>query len=458
MRRIVIAGLTSGVGKTTITCALLAAFARRGKRVQPFKVGPDYIDPSHHTAVAGRPSRNLDSVLLPPDELRVSFARGAADADLSVVEGVMGLFDGRKTDGAGSTAEVGRLIESPVVVVLDVSHTAQTAAAMALGCITLDPSLAVAGFILNRVASESHAHTVTEAVERATGRPVFGAFPREPSLAMPERYLGLIPTSEASLSRELVDRLAAAAEAHLSLDRLWNVADAPALSAPPESAPGIPRARATIALARDRAFSFYYEDSLDVLRASGADLVEFSPLTDSALPPGTQGVYVGGGFPELFAEELADNAPMREALRATWRSGLPIYGECGGLMYLGNTLTDHDRRSWRMAGVVPYDSHLDAERVTVGYRTVTALRDTPLLPAESTTVGHEFHYSRLTEPVHEEDAAYRVAEGEDGPEGYARDNVLASYVHLHFATDRRMTARLVSTCAACKPLGQLSGV
>lgn len=452
MRRLVIAGLTSGVGKTTITCALLAAFVRRGRRVQPFKVGPDYIDPSCHSAVAHRRSRNLDSVLLSPGRLRASFVRSSADADLSVVEGVMGLFDGRNADGAGSTAEVAKLVNAPVVVVLDVAQTAQTAAAMALGCLTLDPELSVAGFILNRVASQSHARTVTEAVERATGRPVLGAFPREPSLALPERYLGLIPTAEAELGAESVRQLADAGEAHLALDRLWEMADAPPLDVPEDLPTGPPAAHATIAVARDRAFSFYYEDSLDALRSEGAELAAFSPLTDTALPPGTQGVYLGGGFPELFAAELSGNTPMHRALRAASQAGLPIYGECGGLMYLGRTLTDRDGNAWPMVDLVPYDSHLGSERVTVGYRTVTAIRDSPLLPAGAASVGHEFHYSQLTDPVSDETAAYRVAERENSPEGFAGGNLLASYVHLHFGTDPRVAARLVAACAACDPL------
>jgi cobyrinic acid a,c-diamide synthase len=453
MRRLVIAGLTSGVGKTTITCALLAAFVRHGQRVQPFKVGPDYIDPSHHSAVAGRPSRNLDSVLLPPERLLASFVRGSAGAQLSVIEGVMGLFDGRSADGAGSTAEVAKLLAAPVVVVLDVARTAQTAAAMAIGCLALDLELSVAGFILNRVASESHARMVTEAVERVTGRPVLGAFPRDADLTLPERYLGLIPTAEESVAPDFLNRLADAADAHLDLARLWKLATGPPLDDPESPlATTRPAAHAQIAIARDRAFSFYYEDSLDLLRSMGAELVAFSPLTDASLPPGTQGVYLGGGFPELFAAELSANAPMQASMRAAHECRIPTYGECGGLMYLGRTLTDRQGTTWPMVGVVPYDSQLESERVTVGYRKVTAIRDTPLLSAGAATVGHEFHYSQLTESVRGETAAYRVAERDDRPEGFARGNLLASYVHLHFGTDPSMAERLVAACAACDPI------
>ena len=453
MRRLVVAGLASGVGKTTITCALIAALRHRGRRVQPFKVGPDYIDPSYHTAVAQRPCRNLDSVLLPPDQLLASFCRGAAGVDIAVIEGVMGLFDGRLAGGAGSTAEVAKLLGAPVIVVLDVGQTAQTAGAMALGCVSLDPELSVAGFILNRVASASHAHTATEAVERASGRPVLGAFPKDASLTLPERYLGLIPTAEANIGSELVDRLTVAAEENLDIDRLWQVAAAPPIAIPEGSAPvtrGMVRAR--IAVARDRAFTFYYEDSLDLLRLMGAEIATFSPLADKRLPSGTQGIYIGGGFPEVFAEELSANEPMLLAVRRARDAGLPIYGECGGLMYLGRTLTDRERKKWPMVGIVPTESQLRSERVTVGYRAVTAMRDTPLLPARAATVGHEFHYSELSQPVSAETAAYRVAERDGAPEGFAERNLLASYVHLHFGTDSRIPERLVAACAACTPV------
>jgi len=448
MRRVMIAGLTSGVGKTTICCALLAAYARRGSTVQPFKVGPDYIDPSHHTFVAGRPSRNLDSVLLTPDRLRASLISAAHGADICLIEGVMGLFDGRGSDGAGSSAAVAKLLSTPIVVVLDVSHTAHTAGAMALGCVALDPAIEVVGFILNRVASPSHAQIATEAVERATGLPVLGALPRDPQLTLPERYLGLIPTGEVVPAADLTDRLVAVAEAHLALDRIWAVAaTGPLTSAALPASEEPPRRRVTVALARDRAFSFYYEDSLDVLRDAGADLVPFSPLTDAALPPGTEGVYLGGGFPELFAEELAANQPMHASLRAAAGNGRPIYGECGGLMYLGRSLADPAGHSWPMVGLVPCHSHMGAARVTVGYRTITALRPSPLMRSGTTSIGHEFHYSQPAEPVDPASAAYALAERGGSLEGYVQGSVLASYVHLHFGTEPGMAARFVEACA-----------
>lgn len=449
-RRLVVAGVTSGVGKTTLTCAVLAAFRRRGWRVQPFKSGPDYIDPSHHALAAGRSSRNLDSVLLPHATLRTLFARAARRADFAIVEGVMGLFDGRNgRDDEGSTAELAKLLDAPVVVVIDVAKTSRTAGAIALGCLHFDPGLRVAGFIVNKVGSPTHARWATETVEAATGLPVFGAFPHDPDLALPERHLGLVPTAETVPDAAFITRLADAAERHLDLDRLWAVAEDRALPAPFDDLfPAVRAAgRVTIAVARDRAFNFYYEDSLDVLEAWGADLAPFSPLDDDTLPSGTQGVLLGGGFPELFAADLAANTPMRDAVRVAARQGLPIYGECGGLMYLGRTLTDLEGRRHDMVGLVPCDSVMRRERLSLGYRSATAAHSSPILERGATVRGHEFHYSELGESVPAATAAYRVAERDGALEGYATGRVLASYVHVHLGSDPAMARRLVATCS-----------
>jgi cobyrinic acid a,c-diamide synthase len=450
MRRLVVAGVTSGVGKTTVACALMAAFRRRGLRVQPFKAGPDYIDPSHHTAAAGLESRNLDSVLTPPPMLQHLFARAAGRVELSVIEGVMGLFDGRNgADEEGSTAQIAKLLGAPVVVVIDIAKTSRTAGAVALGCLHFDPSLPVAGFILNHAGSERHAELAAESVERATGRPVFGSFLRDPSLAIPERHLGLVPAVEQQPDPGFFDRLADLAERQLDLDQLWHAAYVPplALSWDQWPEPGQVPHRAIIAIAHDRAFSFYYADSLELLEAAGAILAPFSPLEDERLPAGTQGVYLGGGFPELYAEELAANRPMHSALQQAATRGLPIYGECGGLMYLGRRLQDLEGRWHTMASVLPIDSAMQRRRVTLGYRTATAARSSCLMKTGQQVMGHEFHYSEQCAPVDEPTAAYRLAERGDALEGYAQGNVLASYVHLHFGTDPGLAERFVTACA-----------
>jgi cobyrinic acid a,c-diamide synthase len=318
-----------------------------------------------------------------------------------------------------------------------------------------DPSLHIAGFILNRVASEAHERIAREAVEAATTLPVFGSIPRDAEIAVPERHLGLVPATEGALDDDAVGRLADVAEHSLALERLWRLADGAAREVIPvdeiELAP--PPERVALGVARDRAFSFYYEDSLEMLEACGADLVPFSPLDDEALPAGVHGLYLGGGFPEVFAGELAENQPMHRALQSAATAGLPIYGECGGLMYLGRTLTDFDGSQYQMAGVLPLDSVMRRQRASLGYRTVTSLRPNVLLPAGGKAVGHEFHYSELTTPPTPDSAAYRIEERAGALEGFAAGNLLASYVHVHFGSDSSMARRLVDACAHAPAYG-----
>lgn len=447
-----IAGPASGSGKTTVTCALLAAFRARGRRVQPFKAGPDYIDPSYHELAAGAASRTLDSFLLPPETLRGLFARAASRADLSIVEGMMGLFDGR--DGAsevGSTAEIAKLIRAPVVVVIDLSAVARSAGAIALGCARFDPDLDIVGFILDRAASTAHAGWAREAIETATGLPVLGALPFDPAAALPERHLGLVPTAERAPDPSFFERLARLAEEHVDLDGLWALADRPALAAPdPFPVPAARARRVAIALARDEAFSFYYPDGLELLEAHGAELIPFSPLRDRAVPPGARGVYVGGGFPELFAAALAANAPMRDSLRDVAAAGAIVYAECGGLMYLGRSLTDLDGRVHEMAGLVAARSVMTRDRLSLGYRTASALRSSPLLARGDLVRAHEFHWSTLAAPPDAADAAYAFAERPGHLDGFASDRLLASYLHLHFAARPEVARRFVDRCASAR--------
>ena len=451
--RVVIAGATSGVGKTTITTALMGALRRRGLRVRPFKAGPDYIDPSYHARACDAPSRNLDSWMLSADAIRELFARATRDADVAAVEGVMGLFDGRDEPGEatprGSTAELAKLLDAPVLVVLDVGATAQSAGALALGYQRHDSALRVAGFILNRVAGPGHYRMAAEAVRRSTGLPVVGSFPKDPALAVPERHLGLIPTTERRLADEFLARLVAQAEASLDLDTILAIARSagPLPSSPPALFPEADApTRARLAVAQDEAFGFYYQDGLDLLAAWGAELVPFSPLRDACLPAETDGVYLGGGFPELFAAELAANAPMLAALRRAAEDGLPIYAECGGLMYLCMGITDFEGRRHPLVGLVPGWSTMTRDRLSLGYATVTARRDGPLMRRGQRVRGHEFHWSRL-DRLEPEAAAYEVAETPGRVEGYQRGSVLASYVHVHFGTDARLAPSFVAACA-----------
>ncbi len=458
--RLVIAGAHSGAGKTTLTAGLIAALRRRGLTVQPFKVGPDYIDPTYHTLAAGRLCRNLDTWMLPPAAVVASFARGCREADLAVIEGVMGLFDGfAYDDEAGSTAHLAKLLAAPVVLVLNIRSLARSAAAAAQGFARFDLDLPLAGFILNHAGSASHGTGVAAAVARATGLPCFGWLPRDERLHIPERHLGLVPTAEAGRWEAFIAAAADHAARWLDLDALLAVAGAasPVVAAgtsvetfhlPPLPPTSQPPPQIRIAVARDEAFNFYYEDNLELLTEAGAELAFFSPLADAALPAGAAGLYIGGGFPELYADRLAANATLRCALRAAIAGGLPTYAECGGLMYLTEAITDLDGRTHPMVGALPGRSAMTG-RLTLGYRTAPDLTDTPLAAAGMTLRGHEFHYSDWIERPAGLLAAYRVAAATDQPErleGFASPTLLASYIHLHWAAYPDLATRFVNAC------------
>lgn len=452
MRGIVLAGTASGVGKTTVVSGLVAALRSLGLQVAPFKVGPDYIDPTYHAKAAGRPCHNLDSWMLPHDVLRDLFARATVGTDIAIVEGVMGLFDGRAGGGeAGSTAEVAKLLGLPVVLVVDAAKAARSVGALVLGFQRFDPDLRMAGVILNNVASASHAAMCREAIAAATGLPVFGALRRDEALRAPERHLGLVPTVEGVLADGYFEAVTASVATQVDLPALLEYAEAD-VPATPWVAPaglwpeGQPSRRVPIAVAQDEAFSFVYPENLALLEGWGAEIIPFSPLRDTRIPDGAAGIILGGGFPELYAGTLAENRPMLDSIRDAARRGVVTYGECGGLMYLAESLTDLDGRVHALAGVVPLRSSMSRTRLTLGYRTASARADGPHVERGQTVRGHEFHWSTLDAPVAPEAAAYHLAEG-DVLDGYARDNVWASYVHLHFASDPRLAPRFVATCS-----------
>ncbi|MFN3981902.1 MAG: cobyrinate a,c-diamide synthase [Caldilinea sp.] len=447
--RLVIAAPHSGSGKSTIASGLMAALAQT-HQVQGFKVGPDYIDPGYHTLAAGRISRNLDAWMTSHDEVKRVFARAAQDADIAIIEGVMGLFDG--VDGrteAGSTAEVAKLLDAPVVLVIDVSKMARSAGAIALGCCMFDPRLRLAGVICNNVASANHARWVTEGIE-AAGLPVFGCIPRTSTLKTPERHLGLYTAVERMEAATTFVRSAAeVVQQHVDLDRLWAIArDAPTLSIPKAPKHDVPCHQVRIAVARDAAFCFYYEDNLDHLRAAGAELIFFSPLHDAALPEGVHGLYLGGGYPELYAAQLAANHSMMRSLRNAIEAGLPTYAECGGLMTLTESITDLEGRTHPMLGVAPGRTIM-VGRLTLGYREVTAIRDSLLLQTGESVRGHEFHYSDWVERPEKLPNAYALQSRNAETvryEGFTQGSVLASYVHLHFGAMPQMARRFVQAC------------
>lgn len=479
--RVVVAGTGSGVGKTTVACGLIAALCARGERVQGFKVGPDYIDPSYHTLAAGRPGRNLDAFLAGAELIAPLFAHGMRGASLAVVEGVMGMFDGASGRGElASTAHVAKLLRAPVLLVVDAAATARSVAAIVHGFRTFDPQVKFAGVIFNRVGSEHHAQLLREAVE-PLGVAVIGALPRDPRLATPERHLGLIPAGErAAAARRTLRELGEALAHHLDLELVTRIARAaPPLSCTPwdpqaalGAAARAPRgADATIAVAAGPAFSFHYRENLELLEAAGAELAPFDPTRGDTLPPDSSGLLLAGGFPERYAEELAANAPLRAEIATLCAQGAPVLAECGGLLYLCESL---DGRP--MCGVLPARARM-SERLTLGYREATALTATPWLAAGQKVRGHEFHYSRV-EPasgdvvgeregrgreVRARDSREREgrgsslgaawllrSRGRERAEGFVAGGVQASYLHTHWAAYPELAAGFARAAAAAR--------
>jgi len=456
MKGFLIAGTASGVGKTTVTLAITAALRRRGYVVQPFKGGPDFLDTGHHTRISGRAARNLDTWMLTAAANRDVLRSAAHGADVFLVEGMMGLFDGKGGESeTGSSAEIAKLLKLPVVLVLDAGKTARSIAAVVLGFELFDPELVLAGVILNRVASERHYQMLRTAIEATCRTPVFGWLPRDPGISIPERHLGLQTAEERAKDSGLeiqIDTLAALAEEHLDIASLLQLEcglelrdDVPASLRRSES-------RVRIGVARDRAFSFYYEDNLDLLREHGATVVEFSPLCDAALPQDLDALYLAGGYPELYAERLSANTWMLAAIRAFAASGRPVYAECGGMMYLSRSVTTAEGADHPMADVLPFGIEVTGKLVGFGYVTVELNADCLLGAIGTVLRGHSFHYSRIAkgEDVPTNYLVRYSLSGREENEGYRVGNVLASYVHLHFRAGADIARSFVDTTVATR--------
>ena len=495
---LVIAGERSGAGKTTVTIALLAFLIRRGLNVQSFKVGPDYIDPMFHAFVTGRPCRNLDPVLTSESYVQKCFSRHIQDVDYALVEGVMGLFDGvsrknqesrrhdtdfdtdtrinyRKEEGNydfsfASTAHVAYLLNLPVLFAIDCSRLSGSVAAIAHGFRSFNPDLKFAGLVLNRVASDRHLELLQDAL-KPLNLPVLGVLRRDEAVTIPDRHLGLIPAEELPNLHAAIDKLADLAAVSFDWDQLL-----PLLAATrngggegSEQLSGrhsLPSVIVTqkddvvnslgkqfgvrIAVARDRAFNFYYQDNLDLLEELGAELVFWSPLDDSVFPDNVQGLYFGGGFPEVFAQKLSGNVLIRDAVRSAIFSGMPTYAECGGLMYLCDSIVDFDGNSWQGVGVLETSAAM-GKRLTLGYREAVAVRDSSVLTALDRVWGHEFHRSHLTveptNPVYHSWRYGKRGEVEAVAEGWGVCRVHASYLHLHWGARPDIPARFLQQCA-----------
>lgn len=446
---VVIAGTHSGEGKTTVACGLLAALRKRGAKVQPFKVGPDYLDPAYHTLAGGRPSVNLDLWLMPAEAVKHSFAARCADTEIAVVEGMMGLYDGLGLAQAKiSTAEMAGLLGLPVVLVIDASAMAESVGAVAKGFATVG-SAKVAGVLFNRVAGPNHFNLLKRAVESDAKLKAFGWLPAETGLAIPERHLGLV-TPDPHQAREVLERLVGHFEKTVDVGAILEAARGAPEPATVKKAPPAGKPRARIAVARDAAFHFYYEDNLRALEAAGAELVSFSPVADKGLPKGVGGLYLGGGFPEIYAARLEDNRPMREVLRKAVAKGMPTYAECGGLMYLSSHFVGSGVRAWEMVGAIPGEVRLERGLQQFGYVEAVAEQKTFLVEPGDKLRGHEFHASIWTGEGGER-SVYRVSRpGREGSrrEGFGQENLHASYVHLHFASAEKLPERFVKAAEA----------
>jgi cobyrinic acid a,c-diamide synthase len=444
---LVIAGTHSGVGKTTIATALMAAYTRRGLRVQPFKVGPDFIDGSFHEAACGRPSRNLDGWMLSRDANLDILMRASEDADLAIVEGVMGLFDGREaTSESGSTAEMAKWLQAPVLLVVDASAMARSAAAVVRGFETFDPDLNVAGVLFNRIGGERHAELLRDAIGGACRAKACGFLPRNENIHLPSRHLGLTMAAE-SLTPACLDEMGRWVEAHVDLDALLQLARPAGGSIEFRNTEPVPANRVRIAVARDAAFCFYYRDNLDLLRRYGAELVEFSPIRDAALPAAIGGLYLGGGYPELHAAELSANAHMLEAIRRFAQSGAPVYAECGGFMYLTDAIVDAGGREHSMAGLFPTRARMQPRLAALGYLEAEVSEDALWLRDGERVRGHEFRHSEIDPMPPHVRRCFVVRDGRgERAEGYAAGSVLAGYAHLHFGSSPAFAQRFVNAC------------
>jgi cobyrinic acid a,c-diamide synthase len=430
----------------------MAALAARGYRVAPFKVGPDFIDPGHHGRITGKTSRNLDGWMLSRAYNVATFARHTAGADIAVVEGVMGLYDGY--DGrseAGSTAQMAKWLGLPVVLVVGARAMARSAAALVQGFEGFDANLSFAGVLFNHLGSVRHLDYLKSAVADHVHMPVLGGLMRNDDIAIPERHLGLVTREDHTLSDGNRQQLATLIEKQIDLDALLQILPELKIDEKTDlSGARLKPQTIRIGVARDAAFCFYYPDNLELLEACGAELVFFSPLADSRLPQDLAGIYLGGGYPELHAAVLSQNRLLRQEVREMSGKQMPIYGECGGFMYLCREIGDIDGNVFPMTGCLPYATRMLARLKALGYREVSQEKATVLGPIGQVMRGHEFHYSEIAGgPMAHQDGVYRMKDRtgvEKAAEGFSVNQTLGSYVHLHFGSCPHAAENFVETC------------
>ena len=456
--RIIFAATQSGSGKTTVTLGVELALRKMGLRVQPFKAGPDYLDPMQHSAVCARISRNLDSWLMRPGVILELFAANAKGADISVIEGVMGLYDGFRDTEYGSTGHLAKILKAPVILVLNAASFSRSAAAIVLGCKEFDKEVNLAGVILNNIGSPNHYHFAKSAIEKKTKIPVLGFLPKEAGIKLPERHLGLVPAGEKRPDSGLYDKLRALVEKNIDVRRIVKISrQAGNLHICRDRTLFCPysfvrKTEVTIAIARDKAFNFYYQDNLDILKSLGARLVEFSPLKDKSLPSGIDGLYIGGGYPELFAAQLSANRRMRKSILRYAGEGLLIYAECGGLMYLVKNIINFQGKSFPMVGVFNCSVVMANKLQALGYIEIEVRKDNILSRKGDKIRAHTFHWSYLKNLSKDIRFTYKVTKGKDRvyEDGLIKENVLASYAHLHFASHINFAKNFIKSCLTYK--------
>lgn len=457
--RIMIAATQSGVGKTTFSIALTRALVRRGLKVATFKAGPDFLDPTHLALAAGTPCYNLDTWMMGKGYVKSLLVSKSQDADISLIEGVMGLFDGAMPDAnEGSSAEIAAVTKTPVLLLVNARGMSRSIAALVRGYCEFEAGIRIKGVIANQVGSADHFEMLSKAL-RASGLPkLVGAIPRGAFPTLPERHLGLVTANEEILAEKTLDALADTLLEHVNLEWIIDISKKAGALKEKQSTPPATQPAETIrlAVAMDEAFHFYYQDTLDVLWAAGFKLVKFSPLKDRAVPESVDGLFLGGGYPEIFAAELSRNAAMRESVRGMALSGMPVYAECGGLMYLSEQIKDTHGNAFEMCNVFPFVTQMLNRRKYLGYVEVQLTTDSLWGEKGATLRGHEFHYSELkgdAKRLAALEKAYKVKRlrtGDEDREGFRQGNVLASYIHLHFASRPETVAWFYNRCAKFK--------
>ena len=446
--RLIIAATQSGSGKTTIVAGILAALKNRGLKVQSYKVGPDYIDPGFHEIASGRAAHNLDSWLVGKEKIADIFLSNFGDADIAIVEGVMGLYDGGQ-GGISSTAEISKILNAPVILVIDAKSMGTSAAAVALGFREFDKSINFAGVILNRIGSDSHKKIICDALDKI-GIKNFGAIKRDENFILPERHLGLVPTAENNFS-EVIEKISVAVENQINLDELVALANS-AETLKNISQPSNYKLPAThyplLAVAKDEAFNFYYAESLRELEKLGAEIIFFSPLYDKLLPKNIDGLILGGGFPEIFADKLQENKSMRDSIKNFAENNFPIFAECGGYMYLMKSIKNFDGEIFEMCGVIPNCAEMTKKLQMVGYVSATLKKNCVIGKVGDKIRAHEFHFSVEADNLADKNIFHceKLRTGKNYFAGYAEKNILASYLHIHFAGCPSVAKNFVETC------------